>query len=176
MWGGLALRGALAILFGVLALSRPAAIGTGLIFLFGAYVFIDGVFALVASVRLEQLNERWWPMLLVGLIGLAAGVFVFERPLTTAVGIVYFIAAWALVTGIFEVIAAFRLRKVVEGEWLLAVAGLLAIAFGLMIGSRPDAGLVSLIWVIGAYAIIFGVLLLGLAVRLRGAEKRLAAP
>jgi uncharacterized membrane protein HdeD (DUF308 family) len=176
IWGGLALRGALAILFGVLALSRPGATGTGLIYLFGAYAFIDGIFALVASVRLAQINERWWPMLLVGLAGLAAGVFAYGYPLATAVGIVYFISAWAIVTGFFEVIAAFRLRRVIEGEWMLAVAGLLSIAFGLMIGARPEAGLLSLIWVIGAYAIIFGVLLIGLAVRLRGVEKRLATP
>jgi len=176
IWGGLALRGAIAILFGILALARPGATGTGLIYLFGAYAFIDGIFALVASVRLAQLEERWWPMLLVGLCGLAAGIFAFARPLATAVGIAYFIAIWAVVTGILEVIAAFRLRKVVEGEWMLAVAGLLSIAFGLMIGARPDVGLLSLLWVIGSYAIIFGVLLVGLAIRLRGAGRRLATP
>jgi uncharacterized membrane protein HdeD (DUF308 family) len=176
MSGGFALRGVIAILFGVLALSRPGATGMGLIFLFGAFAFMDGIFSLVASVRLAQLDERWWPMLVVGLVGLAAGVFAFSRPSATAVGIVYFIAAWAVITGFFELIAAFRLRKVIEGEWMLAVAGLLSIAFGLLIGARPGVGLLSLIWVIGAYAIIFGVLEIGLAARLHGGERRLAAP
>jgi uncharacterized membrane protein HdeD (DUF308 family) len=176
LFTGLALRGLLAILLGVLALSRPGATGAALIYLFGAYAFFDGIFAIVASVRIAQLEERWWPMLAVGLVGIAIGVLAFVNPGATAVAIVYTVAAWAVLTGLLEVIAAFRLRKVITGEWMLAVAGLLSIAFGVLIGLRPDAGLLSLIWVIGAYAIIFGVLLVWLSIRLRGVEERLATP
>jgi uncharacterized membrane protein HdeD (DUF308 family) len=164
----------LAILFGLATLAWPGAVGTSLIYLFGAYAFIDGIFALVASAKLAQLNERWWAMLLVGLCGIAAGVFAFARPMTSAIAIVYFIAVWAVVTGLLEEIAAVRLRKVIDGEWMLVVAGLVSIAFGLMLAARPGAGLVGLIWVIGSYAIIFGVLMIGLAFRLRGVEKRAA--
>jgi uncharacterized membrane protein HdeD (DUF308 family) len=174
IWGGIALRGVLAILFGVVTLVMPGAVGTSLIYLFGAYAIIDGVFALVASAKLVQIHERWWAMLLVGLVGIAAGVYAFARPTTSALAIVYLIAAWAIITGLLEEVAAFRLRKVVDGEWMLAVAGLVSIAFGLMLAARPGAGLIGLLWVIGAYAIIFGVLLIGLAFRLRGVDKHAA--
>jgi uncharacterized membrane protein HdeD (DUF308 family) len=173
-WGGLALRGGIAILFGILALARPGTTVTGLAYLFGAFVFIDGMFALAASVNVAQMKGRWWPMMLVGLAGMAIGVFTFLNPAVTAFGLIYYIAIWAVGTGILEVAAAFRLRKIIEGEWMLAVAGLLSIAFGIMIVARPAAGLLSLVWLIGAYAIIFGALEIGLAFRLRGVNQRLA--
>jgi uncharacterized membrane protein HdeD (DUF308 family) len=172
LWGGLALRGVVAILFGVLAFSRPGTTATALVYLFGAYAFADGIFALVASAKVAQLQGRWAPMMLVGLVGLAIGILTFAKPAATAVGLVYYIALWAIVTGILEVAAAFRLRAVVQGEWMLAVAGLLSIAFGVMVAARPGAGILSLVWIIGAYAVIFGALEIGLAMRLRGAQQR----
>ncbi len=175
VWGGLALRGVVAILFGILALARPQGAGAALVYLFGAYAFVDGVFALAASMKIAQLQGRWWPMLLVGLVGIAIGVLSFAHPFGTAVGLLYYISAWAIVTGILEVAAEFRLRKVVQGEWMLAVAGALSILFGIVIAARPAAGMLSVIWVIGAYAIIFGALMLGLAFRLRGGQRPLGA-
>jgi uncharacterized membrane protein HdeD (DUF308 family) len=173
VWGGLALRGVIAILFGALALSRPGVTASGLVYVFGAFAFIDGVFAIAASVNVAQMHGRWGSLLLAGICGIAIGVLTYMNPAATAVGLVYYVAIWAVATGFLEVVAAFRLRKVVEGEWMLAVAGLLSIAFGIMVGARPGAGMLSLIWLIGAYAIIFGALEIGLAFRLRGAEKRL---
>jgi uncharacterized membrane protein HdeD (DUF308 family) len=173
-WGGLAFRGVIAILFGILAMARPGITVTGLVYLFGAFVFIDGIFAIAASFNVAQMGGRWFSLLLVGLAGVVIGVLSFMHPAVTATGLVYYLAIWALVTGVLEIAAAFRLRKVVEGEWMLAVAGLLSIAFGIMIAARPTVGMVSLVWLIGAYAIIFGALEIGLAFRLRGVEHHLA--
>jgi uncharacterized membrane protein HdeD (DUF308 family) len=170
LWGGLFLRGVVAILFGIIAFARPGATATALVYLFGAYVFIDGIFALVASVKVAQAEGRWFPMMLVGLAGIIIGVLAFVHPAVTAVGLVYYVAIWAIVTGVLEFVGSFRLRDVVQGEWMLAVAGLLSIAFGIMVAARPGVGMLSLIWIIGAYAIIFGALELGLAFRLRSAQ------
>jgi uncharacterized membrane protein HdeD (DUF308 family) len=175
LWGGLALRGVVAILFGILAFARPGQTATALVYLFGAYAFIDGIFAVFASAKVAQLEGRWFPMLLVGLVGIVVGLIAFAHPAATAVGLVYYVAAWAVLTGILEFVGSFRLRKVVPNEWMLAVAGLLSIAFGLMVAARPGAGLLSLVWLIGSYAIIFGALEIGLAFRLRGTQHRLAA-
>jgi uncharacterized membrane protein HdeD (DUF308 family) len=168
IWGALALRGVVAILFGLLALSRPDIAVTALVYLFGTYALFDGIFALVASVNVAELHGRWWPMLLAGVVGVVVGILTFINPATTAMGLIYYIALWAVLVGCLEVIAAIRLRKVVDGEWMLAVAGVLSIAAGVMIASRPNAGQLSVILVIGAFAIIYGVLLLALAFRLRG--------
>jgi uncharacterized membrane protein HdeD (DUF308 family) len=173
LWGGLALRGVVAILFGVVAFLRPGSSATALVYLFGAYALVDGIFALIASPRIARLQGRWAPMMLVGIIGVLIGVLTFARPVATALGLVYYVAFWALLTGFFEVLAAFRLRQIMPNEWMLAVAGLLSIAFGIMVAARPGAGMLSLIWLIGAYAIIFGALELGLALRLRGRPRDL---
>jgi uncharacterized membrane protein HdeD (DUF308 family) len=173
MWGGLTVRGLLAILFGIFALARPGITAAGLVYLFGAYAFLDGIAAIAASVNVAQLGGRWGAMFLVGLTGILIGVLAFVRPGATAAALIYYIAAWAVLTGVFEIAAAIRLRKAVEGEWKLAVAGVLSIFAGVLIAARPGAGLVSVVWVIGAYAIIFGGLMLALAFALRGAPKRL---
>ncbi len=175
LWGGLALRGVVALLFGFLALARPGITAASLTYLFGAYVFIDGIFALVAAVRVAQMHGRWWGMLLVGILGLAVGVLTFLNPSAAALGLVYYIAAWAIVTGIFEIAGAFQLRQLVPGEWLLAISGALSIAFGVLVAGHPGSGLLSIIWLIGMYAIVFGVLQIGLAFRILGTQKRLQA-
>jgi uncharacterized membrane protein HdeD (DUF308 family) len=173
LWGGLALRGVVAILFGILAFSRPGTTAMAIVYLFGVYAFVDGIFALVAATRVARVDGRWMPMMLVGLVGLVIGILAFARPAATAAGLVYYVSVWAILTGVLEVFGAFRLRRAMPGEWLLAVAGLLSIAFGIMIAARPSAGLVGLIWMIGAYAIIFGGLELSLAFRLRRGQQPL---
>jgi uncharacterized membrane protein HdeD (DUF308 family) len=172
VWGGLALRGFLAILFGVLALSRPGATVTGLVYVFGLYAFLDGIAAFAASVNVAQLGGHWGAMFLVGMAGVVIGVLTFMNPSATALGLIYYLAAWALLTGVLEIAAAVRLRNVIDGEWRLVVAGALSILFGVLIAGRPGAGWLSLIWVIGIYAILFGSLMLGLAFRMRGVAKR----
>jgi uncharacterized membrane protein HdeD (DUF308 family) len=166
-WWVLALRGVFAIIFGILALIWPGLTLFVLITLFGAYALVDGIFAVIAGIASYGRNERWWAVLLEGVAGIILGVLTFLWPGTTALVLVYFIAAWALITGIFEIVAAIRLRKAIEGEWMLVLSGIVSIIFGLFLIVAPGAGALGLTWVIGAYAIVWGVLLIILAFRLR---------
>jgi uncharacterized membrane protein HdeD (DUF308 family) len=167
-WWVLALRGLFAIIFGVLALIWPGLTLFALIMLFGAYALVDGIFAVIAGIASYGHNERWWAMLLGGVAGILVGLLTFFYPGTTALVLVYFIAAWALLTGILGIAAAIRLRKEIEGEWMMILSGILSIIFGVFLIVAPGAGALGLTLVIGAYAIVFGILLLILAFRLRG--------
>jgi uncharacterized membrane protein HdeD (DUF308 family) len=166
-WWVLALRGVFAIIFGVLALMWPALTLLVLITLFGAYTLVDGIFAVIAGIASYGHNERWWAVLLEGIAGIILGVLTFLWPGTTALVLVYFIAAWALITGIFEIVAAIRLRKAIEGEWMMILSGIVSILLGLFLVVAPGPSALGLTWVIGAYAIVWGILLLILAFRLR---------
>jgi uncharacterized membrane protein HdeD (DUF308 family) len=171
-WEGLIFRGVVAILFAIAVFARPGAAATGLVYLFGIFAMIDGIFAIVAGGHIAQMRGRWWPMFFTGILGITIGVLAFARPAVTAVGLVAYIAVWAIMTGIAEMVAAYRLRGVVPGEWRLAVAGILSVAFGILIAARPGAGVVSLVWIIGAYAMIFGGLEIWLGARLHSVERR----
>jgi uncharacterized membrane protein HdeD (DUF308 family) len=166
-WWMVALRGVLAILFAVIAFGWPGITVVALVWLWGAYAFVDGVFALIASVRAAEQDQRWGMLLLEGISGIAAGIIAFAWTGMTALVLVYLIAAWAIVTGIFEIAAAVRLRQEIEGEWLLGLSGALSILLGVLIMARPGAGLVAWVWMIGIYAMVFGIVLLALAFRLR---------
>ena len=166
-WWSLALRGLIALLFGVLAFIWPGISLTALVFLFGAYALVDGLFTIVASLNAPAGYKRWWALLLEGIFSIAAGVLSFFWPGITALVLLYLIAAWAIVTGIFEIAAAIRLRKEITGEWLLALSGILSVLFGLMLVAWPGTGALAVVWLIGAYAVVFGGLLLALAFRLR---------
>lgn len=177
-WWVLAVRGVAAILFGLVAWLWPGLTLTVLVLLFGAYALVDGIFSLVAGVRAYGDEPRWWALILEGVAGVVIGVLTFFWPGITALALLYFIAAWAIVTGLLEIAAAIRLRQVITGEWLLGLSGLASIIFGLVLVSLPIPGLIALAWIIGAYAIIFGALLLVLAFRLRnlpGARQRHAS-
>jgi uncharacterized membrane protein HdeD (DUF308 family) len=166
-WWVLAVRGALAILFGVIAFAWPGITIKALVLLWGAYAFVDGLFALVAAVRAAERHQRWGALLLEGVVGIAAGIVTFAWPGMTALALVYLVAAWAVVTGIFEIAAAVRLRRLIEGEWLLGLSGAASVLLGVLLAMMPGAGLVIWVWVIGAYAVLFGLMLLALAFRLR---------
>lgn len=165
-WWALALRGVVAVLFGVLAFAWPGRTLVVLVFLWGAYALAEGILDVVAGLRTNHRHR--WALLIEGVVGIAAGVATFVWPGLTALVLVYIIAAWAVVTGIFEVIAAIGLRQVIRNEWLLALSGIISVLFGIALFVAPGAGALALVWLIAAYAIVEGILLLMLSFRLRG--------
>lgn len=166
-WGAIAVRGVAAIIFGILAFVVPGLTLAALVLLFGAYAIVDGVFNIIAAVRRRPGARTWWVLSVEGIIGIAAGVVAFAWPGLTALTLVYVIAAWAIVTGVLEIIEAVRLRQEITGEWWLVLSGIVSILFGGFLVAAPGAGALALVWWIGAYAVVFGVLLLALAFRLR---------
>ena len=167
-WWALMLRGIAAILFGVLAFIWPQITLAALVFLFGAYALVDGVFSIMAGFKTHGENKRWWLLLITGLLSVAAGVFAFAIPAMTAWILLVLIASWAIVTGAFQIAAAIQLRKHITGEWFLVLSGVLSILFGAALLYNPVAGALAVVWLIGAYAIMFGILLLALGFKLRG--------
>lgn len=168
-WWALALRGLVAILFGILAFAWPGITLFVLVIFFGAYLLVDGIFAIVAAVRAAGEEARWWLLLIEGILGVVAGLVAFFWPGLTALALLYLVAAWAIVTGIMEIVGAIRLRQEIVGEWALILSGVLSFIFGVLLVVIPArAGLLSLTWLIGIYAIAFGVIMLVLAFRVRG--------
>lgn len=172
-WWALAVRGVFAILFGIAAIVWPSLTLMTLVLLFGAYVLVDGIFGVINGIRSYGEHERWWAILIEGLLGIAIGVITFVWPDITALTLLYLIAAWALLTGVLEIVEAIQLRKVITGEWLMILSGGLSILFGLLLILFPGEGALGLTWLIGIYAIIFGVLFIILSLRLRGMKGRI---
>lgn len=166
-WWSLLLRGFVALLFGLLTFIWPEISLTALVFLFGAYALVDGLFTIIAAAKAPEGYSHWWALLIEGVFSLVAALLAFIWPGITALVLLYLIAAWAVVTGIFEIITAVRLRKVISGEWLLALSGVVSVLFGLLLFAWPGAGALAVLWLIGAYAIVFGLLLVALGLRLR---------
>lgn len=167
-WWAIALRGLAAVLFGLLAFFAPGVGLLTLVFLFGAYAFADGILAIAGAVQGRETRRHAWVPLLEGVVGILAGLVAFLSPGIAAVALVYVIAAWALLTGALEIVAAVRLREQIHGEWLLGLAGIASLAFGVMLLVAPAAGALAIVWFVGAYALVFGALLIALAFRLRG--------
>ncbi|HEY7614662.1 MAG TPA: HdeD family acid-resistance protein [Gemmatimonadales bacterium] len=167
-WWLVVLRGVLGIAFGIITFVAPAISLAALVLLFGAYAFADGVFAIASAVRRRGTTDRWWVLLLEGLVGIGAGLVTLFLPGITAIVLLYIIAGWAVATGILELVAAVRLRKEIEHEWLLALSGIASVVFGVLIALFPGAGALALVIWIGAYAFVFGALLVALGFRLRG--------
>jgi uncharacterized membrane protein HdeD (DUF308 family) len=164
-WWVFALRGVFAIVFGVVAFAWPNLTGQALVLLFGFYALADGILALVIGIGPGR-GERWWGLILSGAAGIGIGVLTFIWPDTTALVLLYFIAAWLVIKGLFEVVAAVALRRVIAQEWALFLEGVVTTGLGVLLVVFPGAGLVSLVWTIGAYSLIAGAALLVLAFQL----------
>jgi uncharacterized membrane protein HdeD (DUF308 family) len=141
-----------------------------LVLLFGAYALVDGVFNVLAFFRFAA---QHWVLLIEGVIGIIVGVLTFAWPAITAIALLYLIAFWAILTGVFEIVAGIRLRKVIANEWFMLLMGVLSALFGLLILFAPGAGALAIVLWIGVYALMFGIIMLALAFRLRG-HRRLA--
>jgi uncharacterized membrane protein HdeD (DUF308 family) len=172
-WWALALRGLVAVLFGLLTFFLPGITLVTLVLLFGVYALVDGVFNVFAFFRVAS---HQWALLVEGVVGILAGVLTFAWPAITAIALLYLIAFWAILTGIFEIVAGIRLRKTIANEWLLILMGVLSLLFGFLIILAPGTGALAIVLWIGAYALVFGIFLLALAFRLRGHRRLIAQP
>jgi uncharacterized membrane protein HdeD (DUF308 family) len=166
-WSALAIRGVIAIAFGIIAFLLPGLTLGALILLFAAYAIVDGVSHVITGIRQRSGDRPDGLMILGGIVGIAVGVIAVILPGVTALFLLALIGAWAIVIGAAEIVAAYRLRKAISGEWLLALQGIISIAFGLYVWLFPGAGALAVVWLIAAFAIASGVILLMLAFRMR---------
>jgi uncharacterized membrane protein HdeD (DUF308 family) len=163
-WWAVALRGFLAVAFGIVTLLTPGLTLFYLVLLFGGYAILEGIFNMVSAVRAPR---HHWPLLLEGMVGIIAGVLTFAWPGITALFLLYLIAFWAIFTGVLEITAGIRLRRHLQNEWLLMLMGILSVLFGVLILRSPGTGALAIVLWIGSYALIFGGTLIALAFRLR---------
>jgi uncharacterized membrane protein HdeD (DUF308 family) len=170
-WWAYVVRGVVAILFGILAYAWPGITLATLIILFGAYAFVDGVFLIIKTIGNWKAREDRWLLLLEGLLGIGIGLLALMAPGVTTFVLVFYIAVWSLATGVLEIVTAIRLRKEIQGEGWMILSGIASILFALLLMVFPGAGALGLIWLIALYAIIFGVVLILLGFKLRGAQK-----
>lgn len=168
-------RGIVAVIFGVIIFAHPLSSVFAFVVLFGAFAFVDGILNIMTALRFAHPDSgRWWASLAEGIIGVLIGIVTFFVPGLTAVTLGLLIAAWAIVTGVLEIVAAFRLRRDVPGEIFLILAGVLSVVVGMWLIVFPVAGLLALTWLIAAYAIVGGIALIVLAFRLRSMGSRAA--
>jgi uncharacterized membrane protein HdeD (DUF308 family) len=165
-WWLLLLRGIAAIIFGLLTFAWPGLTLLTLILFYAAFALVDGVLAIIAAITGGAPAPRWW-LAIVGLLGIAAGLLTFLVPGLTALVLLYFIAGWAIATGLLEIVGAIKLRKEIDNEWLLILGGIISVLFGVSMMLEPGAGALALVWIIGAYSLIMGVIFVALAFRLR---------
>ena len=178
-WWAFLLRGILAIVFGIAAIFFPQAAFLSLVLIFGAFALVDGIFTLISAFAGNARSEGWWWLIFEGLFGILVGVLTVWQPFAMGLAWVFMIAAWAVVTGVFEIVTAIRLRKVITGEWMLILAGVISVLFGILAAVYPGTGAAAIGMIVGIYALIFGVIFIVLAFQLRkfgktavtGAEK-----
>ena len=167
-WWLLVLRGVFAVLFGVLAFVWPGTTLQTLVLLFGAFALVNGIFTLALASKAPKGTPSIGTVVLLGLLGVAAGILTFLYPNNTAIALLWIIAIWAILTGILEIAVAIKLRAALTNEWLLILSGILSVAFGVLVILKPGAGALSIVWLIGTYAILYGIMILTLAVKMRG--------
>lgn len=172
-WWLFLLRGIFAIGLGLLLLFRPVAAFTGLIVFLGAYMFVDGIFSVIAAISSRKTTASWVWMLVSGLFGILIGILTFRNPFATATALLYLVAFWALIIGIAEIALAIRLRRQIRGEGWYIVAGVLTILFSLMVFFFPVAGALTLATIFGFYALLIGGMLIALSLRLRRRREKI---
>ena len=175
-WWLVVLRGVAAILFGLAAFAWPGLTLLVLITLFAVYAIIDGFIAVVTGLSHTHDSPRWWVFLLEGLVGIGIGVAALVWPGVTTLAILAMIAAWAILTGVLEIVAAVRLRREINNEWFLALGGFLSVGVGILLIAQPVAGTLAVIWMIGAYELVAGVVWIALGFRLRNREITMRSP
>ena len=164
-------------MFGVLAFAWPETTLTIMVILFGAYVLVDGAALLVALARGDTLaRQHAWSVSIMGVLGIVAGIITFVWPGVTALSLLYVVAFWSIAMGIFQVIAAIALRRELEGEFWMVIGGVASVVFGALLIAFPGEGLISLVWLVGIWSLVFGVSSLGLAYRLHGIAVALPGP
>jgi uncharacterized membrane protein HdeD (DUF308 family) len=166
-WWAFLLRGLIAVIFGVIAILFPASAFLSLVIVFGAFALVDGIFAIVAAFSGGARSESWWWLILEGLFGVLIGVLTIIQPAAMGLAWVMVIAVWAIVTGVFEIITAIRLRKEIAGEWALILGGVLSVLFGLIAIFYPASGAFAIGLIVGIYALLFGIIFIALAFRLK---------
>ena len=171
-WKWVVLRGLLAMALGLLAFGMPGQTLDVLILCWGAYVFADGLLALLTAYQIREGNRPWLSMALVGVIGVAAGLVTFIWPAMTAITLLTFIAMWAVFMGLFQIVTALRMRKSIRGEWFQALSGVLSVAFGAAMIASPGAGALAVVWLIASFALAFGLMLVCVGLRLRSVARQ----
>ena len=172
-WWAIALRGLVAVLFGIAAFMWPGITLWVLAPLFGAYALFNGIFTVIEAFSRDVSRERWWALLFEGVIGIVIGLLAFFLPGLTAMGLLYLIAFWAIVTGVFEIITAIRLRHEIRGEWMMAFIAILSMAFGMFLVAFPVTGALSVILIIGAFSFASGALMIALAFKMRSLRREI---
>jgi len=168
-WWWLLVRGIVAILFGLAAFFLPGVTLLSLVFLFGVFAIVDGITFLVFG---RRAGMKWYWSALAGIVSIAAGIAVIAWPGISSIALLWVIAFWAILNGIFQILTAIEIRKEVEGEWVLYLAGALAVAFGVILLFRPGAGALAVLWLIGTFAILLGILMIILSFKLKGLQGR----
>ncbi|WP_326636154.1 HdeD family acid-resistance protein [Nonomuraea fuscirosea] len=173
-WWLLLIRGLAAIVFGILAFSWPGLTLLVLVVFFGVYAIVSGASELFAGFRHGARSRAW--LIISGILGILAGIVAFVWPGLTAVALLYIIAFWAIFSGIAEIVAGVQLRKVIDNEWMFIVGGVLSVIFGVLLLIWPGAGLLGLAWLIGVFAILYGIAMIALSLRVKNFTSRAGIP
>jgi uncharacterized membrane protein HdeD (DUF308 family) len=174
-WWVPVIRGITAIVFGVIAFTHPVMAAATLVLFFGAWVLIDGIFRIVGAIGHHASDPDWGWQLVIGILGIIVGLLTFHAPQITALALVIYIAAWALMIGASEIAIAVKLRREIKGEWFLILMGLASIIFAVLLLWNPLAGAAAVIWLIAWYAVVLGILAIFFGFRLRSLRAPLAA-
>jgi uncharacterized membrane protein HdeD (DUF308 family) len=166
-WWVPVIRGIAAIVFGILAFVYPGLTIATLVLFFGAWVLIDGIFRVVGAIGHRASDSDWGWHIVIGIVGIIVGLLTFHAPQITALALIIYIAAWALMIGATEIAFAIKLRREVKGEWLLILMGLASIIFAILLLWNPVAGAAAVIWLIAWYAIVLGILAIFFGFRLK---------